>query len=98
MCLNKNLAINLLPFIQAWVDGKIVQWRYTDSDEWFTLKDNGIFEIKADTEWRIKPNPRKFWVVTTKHAGNVAFTTLESATNVAEANNGTIIPVIEILD
>lgn len=59
--MNREQAKALLPFIQAFSEGKTVQW-LTGSGEWYDVvgKDTIDFEYLADrkTKYRIKPEPK----------------------------------------
>lgn len=59
--MNREQAKALLPFIQAFSEGKTVQW-LTGSGEWYDVvgKDTIDFEYLADrkTKYRIKPDPK----------------------------------------
>lgn len=55
-----------LPFIQAFAEGKDVQYRYAAPGrfgrEWLSINDgSGIF-ADPNFEFRIKPEPREFWI------------------------------------
>lgn len=102
----RELAKQHAELLNAYANGIIIQWQFkkhNQNGEWhnviYTPEIPGNLNFDTDMyNWRIKPTPRRFWVVTTKYTGNVVFITLESATDFAEANAGTIIPVIEILN
>ena len=62
--MTKKLAKKWLPYITAWVEGKTVQYRNPNNDEWFDLEQgsNDWFIHSADSndacrEYRIKPSP-----------------------------------------
>jgi len=52
-------AKELLPIIEAFANGKKVQWRLRKSDTWCNTDDPGFSER---FEYRIKPEPRMFWI------------------------------------
>lgn len=62
--MNKKDWQKLLPVIQAWIDGKTVQYKYKHGDEWhdFKAEEKPGFTLDG-TEWRIKPEPREFWII-----------------------------------
>ncbi len=61
---HKNDAV-----IRAMLDGKVVQYRYTDlegaawSDYEVGVVYPNILDNEGEEEWRIKPTPRVLWVV-----------------------------------
>ena len=59
--MNREKAKVLLPIIQAFAEGKTIQW-LTGSGEWYDVvgKDTIDFEYLADrkTKYRIKPEPK----------------------------------------
>lgn len=58
--MNREEAKNLLPVIQAFAEGKDVQWKYKGNDNWHDAKGPTWSE---DHDWRIKPEPLECWVV-----------------------------------
>ncbi len=68
--MNRERAKELLPIIQAFADGKGIQFRLNDpgvpgSEHWLSLPENEnlILTFPADDyEYRIKPKPREFWI------------------------------------
>jgi hypothetical protein len=54
-----------LPLIVAFAEGKQLQYKpYTESTEWMDLKEEEFPYWSADPNlWRIKPEPREYWVV-----------------------------------
>lgn len=57
--MNKSNAAQYLPLVQALADGKVIQVRGVEC--WHDL-DSPCFERKPE-EYRIKPEPREWWVV-----------------------------------
>ena len=58
--MNRDQAKELLPVIQAFAEGKDVQWLEScGSEEWITVEDEAYFE---EWQWRIKPEPIELWV------------------------------------
>lgn len=52
-----------LPVMQAWCDGKAIQFRAPESIEWIEYK--GEYEPswqRHTYQWRIKPEPREWWL------------------------------------
>ena len=66
--MNRERARTLLPIIQAFADGKDVQFRFAGCGDkpWIDMQDSWNFNTDtADPdfiEYRIKPEPREFWV------------------------------------
>lgn len=60
--MNREKAKVLLPIIQAFSEGKTIQWLKPDSDEWIDVVggDNVDFEDLAESNvaYRIKPEPK----------------------------------------
>ena len=60
--MNRERAKELLPIIQAFVDGKTIQ--YLDIDgSWYDLDEpNWEYSVNNKVRYRIKPEPREFWI------------------------------------
>ena len=60
--MTREEAKKLLPFIQAYCEGKKIQWLKPDSDEWIDIVggDNVDFEdlTEFNVAYRIKPEPK----------------------------------------
>ena len=60
--MTREEAKKLLPFIQAFSEGKKIQWLKPDSDEWIDIVggDNVYFEdlTEFNVAYRIKPEPK----------------------------------------
>lgn len=62
----------ILPVIQAFSEGKVVQFRYKNSPLWGTSNpDTRLAFDNPDCEWRIKPEPRRLWL--NKENGDILF-------------------------
>lgn len=58
--MNREQVKRLLPVIQAYADGKEIQWRHMPCDDWSPCI---LSTISESFEYRIKPRePREFWV------------------------------------
>ncbi len=76
--MTKEQAKQLLPVIQAWADGKAIQYRPTHgmagnvADKWFEPMEgyNPCFDSRT-AEWRVKPEPRRWWVGWCNVHGNI---------------------------
>jgi len=91
--MNRDRARTLLPIIQAFADGKYVQYK-EESGKWFTL-DEPVF--RGTEEYRIKPEPREFTVCLCKRYQ--PFKIQEMKCNDCEGyGNCEVIKVREVLD
>lgn len=52
-------AIHINEIVEAYVDGKTIQWYNSVDDVW---KDDDFFDPTDGLKYRIKPEPREFWV------------------------------------
>lgn len=62
--MTKEKAKELLPIIQAFADGRTLQWKENESlhPNWINVTGNNCnFDVSL-YEWRIKPEPREFWL------------------------------------
>lgn len=66
--MTKHNAALFLPLVQALADGKAIQFRPCESDQW---RDTDAIDTKtwAPKAYRIKPEPRE-WLVTVATKGN----------------------------
>ena len=63
--MNRERAKELLPIIQAFAEGKEIQFRLDEiiKSTWSDLHEETAFTFPADDyEYRIKPKPREFWI------------------------------------
>lgn len=55
-----------LPIMQAWVEGKRVQWRPEDHHAWLDcLPGSEAYPMRFlndEVEWRIAPEPKEWWL------------------------------------
>jgi len=58
--MNRERAKELLPIIQAFAEGKDIQWRNTTGEEWQST--TGNLSFFDNWCYRIKPEPREFWI------------------------------------
>jgi len=62
--MDRKRAKELLPIIQAFADGKDVEFSNRDGDwESFVVGEDS-FNLSFDNKWRIKPEPREWWLNT----------------------------------
>ena len=60
--MNRETAKALLPIIQAFAEGKTIESSNTRGSDWFEHKEDVTFNLEP-TRYRIKPEPREFWIV-----------------------------------
>ena len=63
--MNRERARELLPIIQAFAEGEALQFRLNQGSAWLDLPDNELVTMTFpadDYEYRIKPEPREFWL------------------------------------
>ena len=64
--MNRERAKELLPVIQAFAEGKDIQFAL-EGYQWTDLHEETAFTFPAeDYEYRIKPEPREFWIIREK--------------------------------
>lgn len=59
--MDKNTAKHYLPFVQALVDGKTIQYKAHPDDPWKDME-NAHF-VREPSCFRIKPEPQVLWVL-----------------------------------
>lgn len=60
--MTREQAAKLLPVIQAFAEGKTIQVQR--NDVWYDVKDRDSLTFESELKnYRIKPEPREFWVV-----------------------------------
>jgi hypothetical protein len=70
--MNRERCRELLPVIQAFAEGKEIQWRFVDADntswriEWRTASDEEGISGGVDCEYRIKPESEVIYAVRSK--------------------------------
>ena len=57
--MNRERTKELLPVMQAYVDGAKIQTKLSHQREWHDISDPGWASLSA---YRIKPKPREFWI------------------------------------
>ena len=69
--MNRERARELLPIIQAFVEGKTVQWRWCSSGymNWHDVTELDLDDSVSggEGEYRIKPEPREFLIAEGDH-------------------------------
>ncbi len=87
--------------IRAWLDGKTIQSRYKETVWYDHFKGDGrpnltIFDERADDEWRIKPEPKKLWVVYDNFCNIAHLTKIESEAQNFAKYYGAMYTVVEM--
>lgn len=98
MKMNRERAKEMLPIIQAYAEGKKIEFFDKHYDEWREISDSGLgVGLVCDAIYRIKPEPRYVWL--NVYGGNVLvvpYRSKESADqNVSRARTGRIKVLIE---
>ncbi len=61
----------LLPVLEAWARGEVVEWRHTGFKEWrdstHDAPKSGLNFDDPYLEWRVKPKAREWWVCENCH-------------------------------
>jgi len=60
--MNRSRAKELLPIIQAFAEGKDIQWQFDDEPDKSTWRAAGDIKERADCIYRIKPEPEVIYV------------------------------------
>jgi len=92
--MTRERAKELLPIITAFAEGKDVQYRTHRNDVWSPATSPNFAE---HLEWRVKPEPREFWVNVYSTGDYCAHDSAESATK-ARTTGGETIRVREVID
>ena len=91
--MNRERAKELLPIIQAFAEGKTVQHRSGENLQWITVDEVASFDM-FELDWRIKPEPREFWIIEDGDHTLKATHSYGAATNYC----GEIIKVREVIE
>lgn len=91
--MTQEQAKQLLPIIQAFAEGKQIQYKVID-DQWRDLHDTR-FELNV-TDYRIKPEPREFWIEILENS--VLYKANAKSPHHKTYENSEVIHVREILD
>lgn len=74
--MNREQAKKLLPIIQAWVNGKVIQYRHrSENQDWHDSNDQAVgYSESIQFQWttyefRIKPETIEKWVICYKGGG-----------------------------
>jgi hypothetical protein len=94
----------IIELVKAHKEGKKIQTRRANIDkDWFDPDLNSCTELitylgifNKEQVFRIKPEPRRWWIVETKHQGDHVFMTIGAANSFA--NNNCNKPPIEVME
>ena len=65
--MNRERARELLPIIQAYAEGKEIQYKLIGVDQAWGGEKNDYYTWDNECEYRIKPEPREFWISVAGH-------------------------------
>jgi hypothetical protein len=63
--MDRERAKEMLPIIQAFAEGRAIQWRASLYDPWITIDCLSDISLTKGVEYRIKPEPpkpREWWI------------------------------------
>jgi len=91
--MTKENAAQYLPLVQALAEGKVIEFKDHDGD-WGEIEDVS-FDDRID-RYRIKPEPREWWLVLYTTSGVSVFNSLEEAKRYINVGS-TIHHVMEVM-
>jgi hypothetical protein len=90
-------AVKELPVMEAWLRGEAVEIRDCRTfDGWKEFKGEQPAFGVSHFEWRIKPVPRRWWIVESADGSASRWASLDEARK-NQADSDTIIEVVEVL-
>ncbi len=94
--MNREEAGKRAAIMQAYADGKEIQFKYFKDSHWMSLQTFGTEFDFATYDYRVKPKPREYWL--NIYPGNVTVihNTFDSAAE-SRSPDGTTIHVREVL-
>lgn len=98
--MKQSEAKDFLPIIEAWAEGKTLQFKAYSSDRWVDVSGDDCVAFATDpSRFRIKPEPRKFYAIEYK-CGSVAYmcSTKEARDVFNSTGRGKPITLMEVLD
>jgi hypothetical protein len=99
--MDRERAKELLPIIQAFAEGKAIQWRASLYDPWITIDCLGDIPDAKGFEYRIKPEPTKprdWWINEYANGIGAPYISRDQADECAGSNRIRCILVREVLD
>lgn len=79
-------AAELLPIIKAFSEGATIQYLHPERVQWVDVVNNEPSWTPKDT-YRIKPEPKEFWIVHYRHKQYFSFCNKEDAQKLADSEN-----------
>ena len=96
--MNAQNAKDFLPLVQALADGKTLQW-VSEVPPCFWRDVNEVHFGDPPGRYRIKPEPRRWWIVKySEHDHHIAFTHNAAHTMAANAPCGLRAEIIEVVE
>jgi hypothetical protein len=99
--MDRERAKELLPIIQAFAEGKAIQWRWRTHTPWLPVLCLGDLFDTEGFEYRIKPEPskpREWWINEYKRGETFCYENRELADKCAGLGRIRCIHVREVLD
>ena len=93
----QELIKSRLPIMQAFAEGKEIQFRRVGVLDWVAMKDYETL-VNDSVEMRLKPEPREWWFIQCDWSSSVLYSSKKSVENICGRGLGTIIHVREVLD
>lgn len=98
--MKQSEAKDFLPLIQAWAEGKTLQFKAYSSDRWIDVSGDDCVAFTSDpSRFRIKPEPRTFYAVEYSD-GSIGFVcySKEERDTIHDRGWGKPITLVEVLD
>lgn len=86
----------MIAVIQAHKEGKQIEYRTINPESPWVYVKNPKWDF-PQIEYRVKPEPRTFWLVSTPAGAHFGYTNYTEAKDVRAACQGTLIQVQEVL-
>lgn len=71
--MTREQAKILLPVMQAWSEGKTIQFKTAPNADWIDWNNDLSPGYDQDWQWRVKPAAREFWIAFGKADGLVKY-------------------------
>lgn len=98
--MKQSEAKEFLPIIEAWAEGKTLQFKTYDSDRWVDVSDDDCVAFNAGTSrYRIKPEPRTFYSIEySEGTFGFLYDTKEKRDAFTNGERGKPVTLVEVLD
>lgn len=104
--MNRERAKELLPVIEAFAEGKDIQFRLADDDDnfregWLELPEDENLRITfpaPDYEYRIKPEPREVWLYDVDAGQKLADVWLNAGPSERDIDRNDLVLFREVMD